>query len=196
MEREVAYNHLSAAYPELAFVFDLVGRPMVRSTSPRPLGESVVCIIVGQMLSGAAADTIYNRMAAAAKAKGLPATYHLSPDEMRTAGVSSFKAKAIGEFGQAMTANPHRFERWAELGYEELISDVGKLWGLSAWSASILALSHFGMPDVWPSEDGSIKRAVERLRGGIAPDFDPVHGSPFRSYLARSLWAALDSAII
>lgn len=174
----------------------MAGKPSVASDQTKPLPECIVSIIVGQMLSGAAADTIYSRLRGAATAKGLPGTYFLTTEEMRAAGVSSFKARAITEFADAFASDPSRFAAWSALEYDELTKEVSSLWGLSEWSASILALSHFGMSDVWPSKDGSIQRAVVQVRANLDSDFDPDLGAPYRSYLARCLWIALDSRLI
>lgn len=177
-------------------IFETVEKPIIAKAKNVALEEAVVEIIVGQMLSGAAADTIYRRLQCLATERSLLGTYQLSMEALRAAGVSSFKAKAISEFAVTFEQDPERFKSWSTLSYDELVIDVSKLWGLSNWSASILALSHFGMIDVWPAEDGSIQRAVKRVRANLDPDFDHVKGSPYRSYLARYFWAALDNAVI
>jgi DNA-3-methyladenine glycosylase II len=148
------------------------------------------------MLSGAAAETIFHRLQSTAVECGLEGPHMLSVEQMKSAGVSGYKARAITEFSEALKREPNRFRNWAALDYEALCLDVSSLWGLSKWSASILALSHFGMVDVWPAEDGSIKRAVSKVREGLDPSFDPAAGSPVRSYLAKAFWAALDNKII
>ena len=83
-------------------------------------------------------------------------------------------------------------DSWKSLPYAELRKDVMRLWGMSDWSASVIGLSHFGLPDVWPGADGSLKRALVLVQARFDENLDPDRAAPFRSYLARSLWAALD----
>lgn len=191
-----AYAHLKEAFPYLSAMFALTGEVLlVRSREDRSISEAVVRIIAGQMLSGPAAETIYGRLQAKARELRLSGTHLLPGDAIRDCGLSNAKARAIAEFSDAFRRTPERFERWAEMDYPSLRKDVTSLWGLSDWSASIIALAHFGLPDVWPAADGSIQKAC-RLIQAVHGSFDPVTASPFRSYLARSLWAGLDSGYL
>jgi len=72
---------------------------------------------------------------------------------------------------------------------------TNKHWGLSNWSASILAIFYFGFEDVYPENDGSIRR-VTRLLEQKGITFDPEQASPYRSYLALYLWEILDRKMI
>lgn len=76
-----------------------------------------------------------------------------------------------------------------------LFAEVNKHWGLSHWSASMLAIFYFGLEDVYPINDGSIKRVTSLLeqRGII---FEPEKAAPYRSYLALYLWEILDRKLI
>lgn len=70
--------------------------------------------------------------------------------------------------------------------------EVRKHWGLSDWTAEMLAIFHFGHGDVFPSADGTIKRAVGLVRNHIDPDSDPELARPHRTTLAHALWASID----
>ena len=55
----------------------------------------------------------------------------------------------------------------------------------------MLAIFYFGFEDVYPLNDGSIKRVTNLLeQRGIK--FEPEKAAPYRSYLALYLWAILD----
>jgi len=56
----------------------------------------------------------------------------------------------------------------------------------------MLAIFHFGHPDVFPSADGSIARASALVTEHLAPTFDPGRAAPNRTLLAAYLWASLD----
>lgn len=190
-EHELAYRHLRNRYPQLAPLFDLTGEVRIQANNKSCIADAVVRIVAGQMLSNRAAEAICDRLNEQAKKHQAP-IYRLSHEVIRVCGLSNSKARAITEFGHAFATDPPRFERWANLSYDELRKDVLKLWGLSDWSASMIGLSHFGLPDIWPSADGSIQRAIIRINERLGVDLDPSKGAPYRSYLARTLWAALD----
>ncbi|MXP09611.1 DNA-3-methyladenine glycosylase family protein [Pseudoblastomonas halimionae] len=184
------------AYPALLSIFEELGPPEVIKRSSQPLPVSVVKIVVGQMLSGAAAATIYRRLEKLYLEEGIEGPHLLKDKSLRSAGLSTAKTKAIRGFADAHAREPERFEAWKRCSYDELKKDATRLWGLSSWSASILALSHFGMTDVWPSEDGSIQRAVRIIRQSIEPEFQADKAAPYRTYLAKMLWAALDNSLL
>jgi DNA-3-methyladenine glycosylase II len=68
------------------------------------------------------------------------------------------------------------------------------------WTASIISLFYIGHEDVFPSADGSLRRAMAILdrtkRGKRKKPFDPDRAAPYRSYLALYLWHALDSGLL
>lgn len=66
---------------------------------------------------------------------------------------------------------------------------------MSDWTASILAIFHFGHEDVFPHNDGSINRALSKI-GYVPENFDPLPAALYRSYLAMYLWSILDRNII
>jgi DNA-3-methyladenine glycosylase II len=122
--------------------------------------------------------------------------WRLSETELAACGISRRKAFAIVSFGNHFEDDPKNFESWSDLEHEALVLEVGKFWGLSRWSADILALSYFGSPDVFPMSDGTLNRAI---KAAIAHTSVPLNewsiqaASPYRSYLARYLWKSIDT---
>ena len=114
---------------------------------------------------------------------------------MRSCGISNSKAKAIKLFAEQYFNDINRYENWRNLDSPGLFSEINKHWGLSHWSASMLAIFYFGFEDVYPVNDGSIKRITGLLeQKGIT--FEPEKAAPYRSYLALYLWEMLDRKMI
>jgi DNA-3-methyladenine glycosylase II len=157
--------------------------------------DAVSKIVIGQMLSRKAARTIIHRSESLAAKDDKCEIALLSEEEMRSCGISGSKAKALKLFAEQYFNDVDRYENWRNLDSEKLFAEVNKHWGLSHWSASMLAIFYFGFEDVYPVNDGSIKRITGLLeQKGIT--FDPVKAAPYRSYLALYLWEILDQKLI
>ncbi len=157
--------------------------------------EAISRIVIGQMLSRKAASTIILRAESLAAKIGKCEIALLSPEELRSCGISNSKAKAIKLFAEQYFNDVDRYENWRNLDNNKLLCEVNKHWGLSHWTASMLAIFYFGFEDVYPVNDGSIKRITSLLeQKGIT--VEPEKAAPYRSYLALYLWAILDRKLI
>lgn len=190
----VHFSHLLNEYPELSEVFNRIGPLPANQPESLPVAEAICKIVVGQMLSGKAATSIYARLVTKASHNQLDGCWLLPTAELLDAGLSRRKARTIEEFAAAYKTAPEYFERWRALQHEELCREVSDFWGLSQWSADMLGIFYFANPDVFPVNDGSITRAIELAtqRYGLS-GFNPERAAPYRSFLARYLWAGLDS---
>jgi DNA-3-methyladenine glycosylase II len=106
---------------------------------------------VGQMLSRKAASTIIHKAETLAAQEGKNEIALLSEKEIRSCGISSSKAKAIKLFAEQYFNDINRYENWRNLDSPGLFSEINKHWGLSHWSASMLAIFYFGFEDVYPA---------------------------------------------
>ena len=192
---QVARDHLVSVFPELGSYIGLVPVLELRSRSDISPIEAMSDVIIGQMLSRDAARAIRFRAKESAKRRGVELVAELALEELREAGLSSGKAKAINRLFAKYGTDDQLMESLPSLEYEALRSEVCSNWGLGGWTAAILALFYFGKPDVFPSGDGSIQRALQQLElRGLT--IDPDLARPYRSYLALYLWAILDNGYL
>ncbi len=187
---------LIEAYPAIQHIFT----PVIPKIRPRRihLGDAVVRVVIGQMLSAQAAGTIYARVASCAR-QGRLNTWELGESELRGCGLSRAKSRAITEFGAALRRDPNLVNNWRRMSAGRVTKEISAFWGMSNWTASILALFYLGHEDVFPRDDGSLKRALSLLEksSGIRPKLlEPERACPYRSYLALYLWRALDSGTL
>ena len=78
--------------------------------------------------------------------------------------------------------------------FPELRRSVSSFWGLSDWTASILAIFHFGHADVLPMSDGSIVRAIRYVEQHLMPPderFAADLASTYGTYLSMAFYASL-----
>lgn len=184
--------YLKRIYPKLTSLFEFTGEVNTKSEIHNNLAHKVAEIVVGQMLSGAAANTICSRINDAIHEKTVQYPHELSVETLRNCGLSFSKIRTIHEFGQQYRETPKRFDTWLHLEYGPLKKEICSFWGLSEWTAEMLAISHYGHTDIYPAADGTIQRAEKLVRIHLDEDFDPTKGSPFRTYLAKCLWASID----
>ncbi len=193
-------RHLQARYPELAALLGAMKTVPPLKRRDVPLPEALVRVVTGQMLSSQAAQTIYERVKAAAQAEDLQGSWLLDQDRLRACGLSGAKARTIGAMGAQIGADPLALDRWYALPPEELLDQIRQFRGMGPWTASIIALFYVGHEDIFPAADGSIQRAVALLeaRSGKRRGrrFDPDLAAPYRSYLAMYLWRALDTGLL
>jgi DNA-3-methyladenine glycosylase II len=190
-----AAKHIKSVLPLVAPIVEATGPVALPRGGETPLWVAVPKIIVGQMLSGHVADVIYARVQKAIEEQAVPYAWKLPVAQLRACGVSSRKIRTLQAFGSTYQSQPSIAVQWPQLPYDELRDQVGKIWGLGEWSASMLAIFHFGHEDVFPHSDGSLLRALRilsKFQNVPIDEFDTSKASPYRTYLALHLWKALD----
>ncbi len=190
-------KYFASIYPEHEDFFLSLRTISKLKPSPLPLTEAVVKVITGQMLSGAAANTIYKRIDALREKKKFIHSWQLDFESLRSCGLSSSKAHAVIEFGRHHKIEAGSIEGWRELSDECLFHRIKSFRGMGDWSAGILALFYLGRSDIFPTGDGSLNKTIIQLTSiGKTKNshylFDPNLAKPYRSYLALYLWQALD----
>lgn len=179
----------------MAHLIERTGEQALPAPTRTTVAASLVHIAAGQMLSRLAAQTILGRMTAALERQGLDHLYHLDAETLRSCGLSGRKARTVKAIADLADKEGARLEGWRTLAWEDLRREVGSVWGLGDWSAGVLAIFDFGLPDVFPLGDGSLVRAmrlIEQRHMDLGETFPHERASPYGSYLAVTLWAALD----
>ncbi len=196
-----ALAKLRRADPGLAEVIDRVGPCRARvGVYDDPL-EALVRAIVGQQLSGKAADTIYGRFRALYDGERFPApaqilaTHHT---RLRKVGLSRQKQAAVRDLCKAVRDDRLQLRDVARLDDETLTEQLVQVRGIGRWSAQMFMMFHLGRPDVWAPDDLGIKKAIANLRGLEAlPTARQMHGhgeryAPFRTLASWYLWRSLE----
>jgi len=190
-------KYFASKYPEHEDLFLGLTTLNVLKPSSMPLSEAVVKVITGQMLSGAAAATIYKRIASLRENRKLDHSWQLDFHSLRSCGLSSSKANTVIEFGCYVAANEGEIDRWLMLSDDCLFNKIKSFRGMGEWSAGILALFYLARPDIFPTGDASLNKVIKFLNSkgqikNLDYLFDPQNAKPYRSYLALYLWQALD----
>ena len=164
-----------------------------RNPKPSTHFESLVESVISQQLAVKAADTIFLRVKKAAGGRILPARIaKLSESEMRSAGVSAAKFKAIQGLANAALTKEINFNKLHEVeSDEEIFSTLTNLWGIGPWTVDMFMMFQLGRLDIWPTGDLGVRRGWERiykLPEEIAPKALELQGEKFRPYRSVVAW--------
>ena len=156
--------------------------------------------IVGQQLSTRAAAAIYGRLQE--RFGGRPPTPEEvladDPDELRTAaGLSHAKVRYLRSLAEHVLDGSLRLDALSDLPDAEVVSALTAVSGIGLWSAEMFLMFHLRRPDVLPSGDLGIRRAV-MLRYGLPAMPKPAEVDaigerwrPHRTLASMYLWRSL-----
>lgn len=177
---------LSAREPLIAAAVARAGYPEPRI---RARGyETLLRTIIGQQVSVAAAQSIWNRMAAELGDLAEPATVVRTTDEdLRAVGLSRQKAGYARSLADEVTSGRLDLAH-LPADDEAAIAQLVRIKGIGRWSAEIYLLFAEGRPDIWPAGDlavqieigrimGHAKRPTERMTREVAASWSPHRGA-------------------
>lgn len=176
-------------------VFSVQGwslRDFDRSCS-KPSFESLVRIILGQQVSVAAANTMWNRLVdhQLTKAKVLK---DFSPQSLRTYGISPQKSGYILGLAQAVHLKKLDLKGLADAPDEDVLQAITALKGFGLWSAQMFMMFSLARPDLWPAGDLAIQKGMQVYhRKRVRPDLSQTQKmgqkfTPYRTAAALLTW--------
>ncbi len=191
-----AVRHLKKADPVLAAIIHKIG-PCGLQFRP-PTFESLVRSIVFQQLSGRVATVIYDRLAAAACEITPPRLLALEPAAMRKFGLSGQKSAYILDLARLTADGTVDFTVLPAIGDEEVIASLTRVKGVGVWTAQMFLMFALARPDVLPTGDLGIRKAMQ-LAYGLKelpkPDVMEKIAKPWRPHASVAcwyLWRSLD----
>ena len=169
--------------------------------NPKPIAhfESLVESVISQQLAVKAAETIFLRVKKAAGGRVVPARIALlTESQMREAGVSGAKFKAIQGLASAAINREISFNKLHEVDSdEEIFTQLTNLWGIGPWTVDMFMMFQLGRLDIWPTGDLGVRRGWEKIYSlpeEITPKALDLKGEkfrPYRSVVAWYCWRAL-----
>lgn len=162
------------------------------------LYEELVESIIGQQLSGKAADTIFKRFLALFNTKFPSPEQLLKTDDekLRSAGMSYSKASYIKNIAQAFKNGDLDIKTIKKMNDEDVKKELTKIKGVGNWTAEMTLIFTLKREDVFSLGDAGLRRAIKNLYK-IEKDADILKLSenwkPKRSYACWYLWKSLDN---
>ncbi len=156
----------------------------ISPSKPEYYFENLCENIIGQQLSGKAADTIWGRIVDLVGDITPPNILKVQDDKFRAAGCSWAKVKYIKDLANR---NPD-FSEFTILSDTEIINRLTEVKGIGPWTAEMFLIFTLGRPDVFSYGDLGLKNAMAKLPGLKKPEV----WSPYRSIASRILWKSLE----
>lgn len=162
--------------------------------------EKLCDTIVGQQLSGRAADTIFGRF------KTLFKNGDINPEELlkipheklRAAGLSNVKATYVKNLAQFAQLPQSPLLTLSALSDEEVITELTKVKGIGRWTAEMFLMFSLGRPNVFSHGDLGLRNAMKKIYGfKREPSKKRIESivkkwSPYRTFASRILWKCLE----
>ena len=163
------------------------------------LYEELVESIIGQQLSGKAADTIFKRFLALYKNSEFPKPEVLlktDVEKLRSAGMSYSKASYIKNIAQAFKDKQLNVKKLEKMSDEEIKKELTKIKGIGNWTAEMTLIFTLQREDVFSLGDAGLRRAIKNLYK-IDKEKDILKlaekWKPKRSYACWYLWRSLEN---
>jgi DNA-3-methyladenine glycosylase II len=195
-----AIAHLRSADPALGAVIDKVGPYKLKPRADGTHFDHVVRSIVGQQLSGAAAQTIYKRVLDLKR--GTPPTpkdfLKFPVEKLRAAGLSGRKVEYVKELAQRTHDGSIAILKIHEMDDDAVMETLVSVRGIGPWTAQMVMMFRLGRPDIFPELDLGVQKAVQKLRRMRklpTPAQMTKIGktyAPYRTYAAWYLWRSLE----
>lgn len=212
LDADAALAHLHACDPVMSRLITRAG-PFEMRADDADAFRSLARSIVFQQLSGKAAGTIFSRLLALFDPEhgnnaiirrtdpewtplehpfpAPAAILALSDEVMRGVGLSRQKIASLRSLAEHFASGElgnEQFEHWDD---EEIIAHLTRVRGIGRWSAEMFLMFHLMRPDVLPTNDVGINRALMKLYGLEAMPKPPQIleiGSPWRPYATVACW--------
>ncbi len=178
------------------------GPLVVRRQPNQTAFESLAQSIIHQQISSAAARSVVAKFLALWPGKKFPTpddVLKIKTEKLRSAGVSSQKAAYLKDLAAKFkdgTINPKLFPKMSDV---EIIEHVVAVKGIGEWTAQMFLMFTLGRPDVLPTGDLGIQKAMQKifnLRAKPSPEKMQKLAKVWaghRTVACLYLWRTLDS---
>ena len=162
---------------------------------PANLFHNLCRTVCAQMLSNAAANTIFARIEGLCERRITPAAVAVLPDQaLREAGLSGAKVASVRAIADYFAQDGNLFARLEQAGDEEVERTLLGLRGLGPWSAEMFMLFSLGRMDIYSARDAALATGLIKLKR-LARDTErarldtlAARYAPYRSVVSLALW--------
>ena len=119
--------------------------------------------IIGQQISTKAADSIWLKFEKKCKKKIIPKNVlNLSSATLRSAGLSRQKISYLKNIAKSFKNKSFNIRDLKKMNDEQAISYITQLKGLGIWSAQMFLMFNLNRPDIFPTKDIGLVRAISK----------------------------------
>ena len=188
-------KHLVKHDPQMKAAYAGIGKLQWKK---QPDGfEGLVCIILGQQVSVAAAAHMAARLREKLPKMTPDGFLKLGNEELRAIGFSRQKVTYCRDIAERIVAGEFDPAALSVMDDKEAFDALLELKGIGFWSAEIYLMFCLGRGDVWPAGDLGLQNGIQRfLKLKKRPDEEETRElgekwAPYRSAAALIVWQAL-----
>ena len=117
--------------------------------------------IVGQQISVAAAQSVWNKVLLASKNKVNPKNIlAVSVEELRAAGLSGRKVEYIRDLAEHFDSGRLHANQWKGMDDESIIKELCEIRGVGRWTAEMFLIFNMVRPNILPLDDIGLIKAI------------------------------------
>ncbi len=155
--------------------------------------------IIGQQISTKAADSIWLKFEKKCKKKIIPKNIlKLSSSSLKTAGLSHQKISYLKNIAKSFKNKSFKIRNLKKMDDEQAINYITQLKGLGIWSAQMFLMFNLNRPDVFPTKDIGLIRAISKNYKTSYPPSDRFLNKisklhlGYRSVFTWYMWRSID----
>jgi len=155
--------------------------------------------IIGQQISTKAADSIWLKFEKKCNKKILPKkVLKLPSSSLKGAGLSRQKINYLKNIARSFNNKTFNIKDLRRMDDEQAINYITKLKGLGIWSAQMFLMFNLNRPDIFPTKDIGLIRAISKnYKTSYPPSkkflnkISKIH-SGYRSVFTWYMWRSID----
>jgi len=154
--------------------------------------------IVGQQLSGKAAEAIYKKFESYFGGSYTPKQILLAPDQVvRDIGLSWAKVKYVKDLADKFEKKEIAFDTLESLSDAEVIAELTKVKGVGSWTAEMFLMFTLLREDVFSHGDLGLRKGIMKLYAIEDPSVEQIEQitspwAPYRTFGSIALWQSFD----
>ena len=160
---------------------------------------SICRTIVGQQISTKAADSIWRKFETKCRKKISPEiVLNLSARSLKSAGLSRQKITYLKNIAKSFKNKSFNIRDLKKMDDDLAIDYITQLKGLGVWSAQMFLMFNLNRPDIFPTKDIGLLRAISKNYKTSYPPSEKflnkiskIH-SGYRSVLTWYMWRSID----
>jgi len=131
----------------------------------RPRGDAFTTLarsIVGQQVSVASAQRVWDRFAALPGAMAPRSVLKLKVDDMRAAGLSARKVDYLVDLALHFDSGRLHVQQWDDMDDAAITAELVAIRGISRWTADMFLIFHLARPNVLPLDDATLITGISQ----------------------------------
>ena len=175
--------------------------PKFRDTGVVSRGDPFLTLarsIIGQQISVAAAQAVWNRFEASMTKVTPKNVIAMDPEALRAAGLSYRKVEYVKDLADHFHTKGLSKTKWHLLEDEIVIKELTSIRGIGRWTAEMFLIFNLKRPDVLPLDDIGLLRGIsmnyfsgEKVTRAEAREV-AENWAPYRTVATWYLWRSID----